>query len=134
MADNPQLTSQIVHDVNHDPVLPLDDGAFDAVVCAVSIQYVLHPVRLFREVERVLRPAAPFVVSFSNRCFPTKAIAAWLYANDRQHCNLVRRYFEESACWRAQGRASKWGHASSRASCSTRAATAAWCFWQSRSS
>jgi SAM-dependent methyltransferase len=94
MADNPQLTSHVVHDVNRDPRLPFADAAFDGVVCAVSIQYVIHPVRLFRDVGRVLRPGAPFVVSFSNRCFPTKAVAVWLGSTDAQHLLLVRAYFE----------------------------------------
>ena len=94
MADNPQLTRAIVHDVNRQPHLPFGDAEFDGATCAVSVQYLIHPVRVFREVRRVLRPGAPFVVSFSNRCFPTKAVAAWLYASDEQHVTLVRSYFE----------------------------------------
>jgi SAM-dependent methyltransferase len=94
MADNPQLTSHVVHDVNRDPRLPFGDASFDGVTCAVSIQYVIHPVRLFQDVRRVLRPGAPFVVSFSNRCFPTKAVAVWLGSTDAQHLTLVRAYFE----------------------------------------
>jgi SAM-dependent methyltransferase len=97
MADNPQLTGHVVHDVNRDPRLPFADAAFDAVVCAVSIQYVIHPVLLFREVGRVLRPGAPFIVSFSNRCFPTKAVAIWLASTDAQHAMLVRAYFEAAS-------------------------------------
>jgi len=99
MADNPQLTSSIVHDVNGDPRLPFEDGAFDGAMCAVSIQYVIHPVLLLREVRRVLRPGAPFVVSFSNRCFPTKAVAVWLDTTDAQHVGLVRAYFETAGDW-----------------------------------
>jgi SAM-dependent methyltransferase len=94
MADNPQLTRFVVHDVNQDPRLPFGDAEFDGAACAVSVQYITHPLRLFREVARVLRPGAPFVVSFSNRCFPTKAVAAWLYADDEQHIELVRSYFD----------------------------------------
>ena len=94
MADNPALTRHVVHDLNRDPRLPFGDGEFDGATCAVSIQYVTHPVRLFREVHRVLRPGAPFVVSFSNRCFPTKAVAVWLGSTDQQHVMLVRAYFE----------------------------------------
>lgn len=99
MADNPQLTSHVVHDVNRDSRLPFDDEAFDGVLCAVSIQYMTHPAAVFREVCRVLRPGAPFVVSFSNRCFPTKAVAAWHSGDDRGHIELVRRYFEASEGW-----------------------------------
>ncbi len=94
MADNPQLTRHVVHDVNRDPRLPFGEASFDGAMCAVSIQYILHPVLLFREVRRVLRPGAPFVVSFSNRCFPTKAVAIWLGSVDAQRLTLVRAYFE----------------------------------------
>ena len=99
MADNPQLTSHVVHDLNHHPRLPFGDGAFDGAMCAVSIQYVTHPLRVLREVRRVLRPGAPFVVSFSNRCFPTKAVAVWLGSTDHQHRSLVRTYFEAAGGW-----------------------------------
>src|SRR6185295_2088301 len=93
MADNPQLASHVVHDVNRVSRLPFGDAEFDGAMCAVSIQYVVHPVLLLREVRRVLKPGAPFVVSFSNRCFPTKAVAVWLDTTDEQHVTLVRSYF-----------------------------------------
>ena len=47
----------------------------------------------------MLRAGAPFVVSFSNRCFPTKAVAVWLAATDAQHVQLVQTYFEASGGW-----------------------------------
>jgi SAM-dependent methyltransferase len=100
MADNPRLTRALVHDVNREPALPLGDAEFDGAMCAVSVQYVTHPVRLFRELRRVLKPGAPFVVSFSNRCFPTKAVAVWLGTSDHQHLALVRSYFEAAGGWR----------------------------------
>jgi SAM-dependent methyltransferase len=99
MSENPQLTSSIVHDLNRDPRLPFADQEFDAAMCAVSIQYMTSPLSVFQEVRRVLRPGAPFVVSFSNRCFPTKAVAVWLNATDRQHVELVRAYFEAAGGW-----------------------------------
>ncbi len=99
MTDNPRLTDHVVHDLNQAPRLPFDDEAFDGAMCAVSIQYVIHPLSLFRQVRRVLRQAAPFVVSFSNRCFPTKAAAVWLDTTDEQHLMLVRTYFETAGGW-----------------------------------
>jgi SAM-dependent methyltransferase len=99
MADNPQLTTHVVHDANREPHLPFDDEAFGGAMCAVSIQYVTHPLLMFREVRRVLRPGAPFVVSFSNRCFFTKAVAVWLNTTDEQHLTLVRTYFERAGGW-----------------------------------
>jgi SAM-dependent methyltransferase len=99
MADNPQLTRHVVCDLNREPRLPFGDEAFHGAMCAVSIQYLLHPVLVFREVWRVVQPGAPFVVSFSNRCFPTKAVAVWLDSTDRQHLVLVRTYFEAAGGW-----------------------------------
>src|SRR5206468_293662 len=99
MAENPQLTAHVVHDVNREVRLPFGDTEFDGGMCAVSIQYVIHPVRLLREVRRVLRPGAPFVVSFSNRRFPTKAVAVWLDTTDTQHVGLVRAYFDAAGGW-----------------------------------
>jgi SAM-dependent methyltransferase len=99
MAENPQLSRSIVHDLNRDSRVPFGNKEFDGVLCAVSIQYMTNPLPVFREVRRVLRPGAPFVVSFSNRCFPTKAVAVWLGTTDRQHVELVRAYFEGAGGW-----------------------------------
>jgi len=96
MADNPQLSSFVVHDLNREPRLPFDDASFDAVVCAVSVQYLIRPVEVFIDVRRVLRAGGPVVVSFSNRCFPTKAVAVWLANDDDGHRRLVRAYLERS--------------------------------------
>jgi ubiquinone/menaquinone biosynthesis C-methylase UbiE len=99
MADNYQLSRFIVHDLNQTPSLPFEDGAFDSAVCAVSVQYLTQPVAVFEEVARVLKPGALFVVSFSNRCFPTKAVAVWHAGSDDEHIALVRDYFARSGSW-----------------------------------
>jgi SAM-dependent methyltransferase len=99
MGDNPQLTKSVVHDLNREPRLPFGDAEFDGAMCAVSVQYLLHPVLVFREVRRVVRPGAPFVVAFSNRCFFTKAVAVWVGTSDAQHRMLVRSYFEAAGGW-----------------------------------
>jgi hypothetical protein len=96
LAANPQLTRWFVQDLNSAPVLPLDDGAFDAALCCVGVQYLQRPLEVFREVRRVLAPGAPFIVSFSNRCFPTKAVAVWLALDTRGHASLVRLYLERA--------------------------------------
>jgi SAM-dependent methyltransferase len=92
LAANPRLAEWRVQDLNADARLPYDDGAFDAAVCCVSVQYLTRPVDVMREVGRVLRPGAPVVVTFSNRCFPTKAVAAWRALDDAGHARLVAGY------------------------------------------
>ncbi len=99
MAANSQLTEYVVQSLNDDPILPYPDQSFDMALCTVSVQYLLRPGEVFAEVRRVLCPQAPFVVSFSNRCFPTKATAAWLGMSDTQHAALVAYYFQESGGW-----------------------------------
>ena len=96
MGANARLAQALVHDLNREPKLPFNDAAFDAVLCAVSVQYLTQPVEVFREARRILRPGGPFVVSFSNRCFPDKAVALWQAANDAQHAAIVAAYFAAS--------------------------------------
>ena len=92
LAANPRLSRWFVQDLNTNPTLPLDNAAFDGVCLCVSVQYLQRPVEVFREVARVLRPAAPFVVSFSNRCFPTKAVAIWQSFTGPDQQRLVAAY------------------------------------------
>ena len=96
LAANPQAAATVVHDLNADPVLPFEAETFDAAVCCVSVDYLTRPVDVFADLRRVLRPGAPFVCTFSNRCFPTKAIRGWLQSSDEQHCAIVATYFELS--------------------------------------
>jgi len=93
---NPRLSHRVVQDLNKDPVLPFGAGAFDAAVVTVSVQYLTRPVEVFAEVGRVLRPGAPFAVAYSNRMFPTKAVAVWQAFGDRDHAELIGAYFRLS--------------------------------------
>ena len=92
LAANPRFSRWFIQDFNADPVLKLDDASFDGAGLCVSVQYLQRPVELFREVGRVLRPGAPFVVSFSNRCFPTKAVAIWQAMRGPDQQTLVGAY------------------------------------------
>jgi len=93
---NPRLTRWFVQDLNQDPVLPFDDHAFDAAMACVGVQYLQQPLAVFGEVRRVLKPGAPFIVSFSNRCFPTKAVAIWRSLDTNGHVALVKLYLERA--------------------------------------
>ena len=93
LAANAMADEWSVADLNRDPVLAYADASFDAVTCAVSVDYLSRPLEVFAEVARVLRPGGPFVCTFSNRCFPTKAIRGWLSTDDRGRCAIVAAYF-----------------------------------------
>lgn len=101
---NRRLTRRFVQDLNRDPKLPLDDDSLDAALCCVGVQYLQHPVAVFAEVARALRPAAPFAVSFSNRCFPTKAVAIWRALDTGGHAKLVSLYLERAGFASAETR------------------------------
>jgi hypothetical protein len=96
LAANGRLTWRFIQDLNRHTALPLEDAGFDAALCCASVQYLQQPVEVFAEARRVLRPGAPFIVSFSNRCFPTKAVAIWRALNISQHASLVSLYAERA--------------------------------------
>ncbi len=93
---NRRLDRSFVQDLNRDPILPLEADSCDAALCCVGVQYLQHPLEVFAEILRVLRPSAPFVVSFSNRCFLTKAVAIWRSLDASGHAALVRLYLERA--------------------------------------
>jgi SAM-dependent methyltransferase len=92
LAANPRLSRWFLQDLNIDPALPFADAAFDAACLCVSVQYLQRPVEVFRDVARILRPGSPFIVSFSNRCFPTKAVAIWQRLAGPDQQRLVAAY------------------------------------------
>lgn len=96
LRENPQLTDYVVQNLNKNPKLPYDNASFDGGVVTVSVQYLTNPVAVYAEVGRVLKPGAPFVTVFSNRMFPTKAVAVWQSLDDRGHQQLVRHYYEQT--------------------------------------
>ncbi len=93
---NPRLDERLVHDLNADPRLPFADESFDAVLCALSVEYLVRPRELFREVRRVLRPGGAFLVTFSNRWFPGKAIQLWPQLHEFERMGLVLAWFRDA--------------------------------------
>jgi SAM-dependent methyltransferase len=100
LVENPFLDEWHVQNLNRDPHLQFADGEFDAAAICVSVQYLTRPIDLLREVGRVVRPGGPLVITFSNRCFPTKAIACWRMLDDDGHLRLVCYYLQEAGNWR----------------------------------
>jgi Methyltransferase domain len=96
LAANPRLSRRFTQNLNRDPTLPLADASVDAATICVSIQYLQQPVAVLREVARVLRPGGFVVVSFSNRCFWTKAVAVWRGLDDAGHARLVELYLQHA--------------------------------------
>lgn len=90
---NPQLAGYVVHDLNQDPRLPFGEAAFDAVICTVSVEYLIRPLPVFAEVGRILKPGGIFVLTFSNRWFPPKVVKVWTELLDFERLGLTLEYF-----------------------------------------
>lgn len=96
LAANRQLSRWFLQDLNREPVLPLADASVDAAVICVGVQYLQSPVAVMRDLRRVLRPGGLVALSFSNRCFPTKAVQLWLSLDDDDHARLVELYLDRA--------------------------------------
>ncbi|MFF8803187.1 MULTISPECIES: methyltransferase domain-containing protein [unclassified Methylobacterium] len=101
---NPRLTRRFVQDLNADPHLPLESASVDAALICVSVQYLQQPVTVLSEVARVLRSGSPVIISFSNRCFPTKAVAIWKVLDATGHAQLVDLYLQRAGFARTETR------------------------------
>ena len=104
LAANPRLTRWFMQNLNRETRLPLADASVDAAMVCVSIQYLQQPVAVLRELARVLRPGGPLVISFSNRCFWTKAVAIWRALDDPGHVRLVADYLRHAGFERIETR------------------------------
>jgi SAM-dependent methyltransferase len=100
---NPALSEYVIHDLNGDPRLPFPANRFDVVVNTVSVDYLTQPLEVFREVSRVLKPDGLFIVIFSNRMFPPKAVNVWKASTEKQRVEIVRRFFTFSGRFAIQG-------------------------------
>ncbi|KAL5178514.1 hypothetical protein HKD37_01G000025 [Glycine soja] len=90
---NPVLTEYAVQDLNVNPKLPFEDNSFDLITNVVSVDYLTKPLDVFMEMCRILKPGGLAIMSFSNRCFWTKAISIWTSTGDADHVMIVGSYF-----------------------------------------
>ncbi len=96
LAANPRLNRWFLQDLNANPILPLDIARFDAALCCVGVQYLQRPFEVFAEVRRVLTPGGSFIASYSNRSFPTKAVAIWRSLDLREQASLIGLYMKRA--------------------------------------
>ncbi|MBT8340483.1 MAG: class I SAM-dependent methyltransferase [Desulfatitalea sp.] len=99
LEHNPVLSDNRVHDLNTDPTLPYASESYDAAICTASVEYLIQPLAVFKDLARVLRPGGVFVVTFSNRWFPTKAIGIWEQIHEFERMGLVMEYFLRSGAY-----------------------------------
>jgi SAM-dependent methyltransferase len=99
LAENPFLDEWRVQDLNRNPILPFVGGEFDGATICAAVQNLARPAEVLRDIARVLRPGAPLIVTFSNRCLATKAIACWCLHDETGQLCLVAQHFAEAGNW-----------------------------------
>lgn len=79
LAQNRILSDYLVLDLNENPrglssaLYEKSDGKYDAAICSVSIDYLTKPREVLEDLSTLLKSGAGVHLSFSNRCFPSKA-------------------------------------------------------------
>jgi SAM-dependent methyltransferase len=96
LKENGALSDYVIHDLNEDPKLPFRNNTFDAVINTVSVDYMTKPIDVFRDVGRILKPGGLFLVVFSNRMFPQKAVKIWKESGEEERVLLVEGFFRET--------------------------------------
>jgi len=96
LKQNKALKKYVLHDLNREPRLPFVDNQFDAVINTVSVDYMTQPVAVFEEVSRILKPGGLFLVVFSDRMFPQKAVRLWRESSQDERVILVDEFFKQS--------------------------------------
>ena len=94
LESNHDLDQFLVQDLNRVAALPERYGWFDAVLVCAGVQYLQRPLAVFCKARRVLGPDGVLVVSFSNRCFPTKAVSIWRGLDKADQARLVSLHAE----------------------------------------
>jgi hypothetical protein len=89
-----------------DPMLPLDDDPLDGACLCVSVQYRHRLVDVFREVCLVLRPDAPFIVSFSRSMLSDQGRGYLAVVEGTDQERLVTAYMQRAGFGDIVGRAS----------------------------
>lgn len=96
LAQNKGLSRYVIHDLNKNPALPFEDETFNAVICTVSVDYMIQPIKVFRDVARILKPGGLYLVIFSNRMFSPKAVQIWRQSSEQERVLLVEDFFRQS--------------------------------------
>lgn len=111
LARNPLLSVRVVRDLNVEPSLALpssslsseeqqeEDILYDAATCVVSIDYLTSPLAVLSSLRARTKRGGAVHLVVSNRCFPTKAVAAWLRIDEPARLRMVADYLWWSG-WR----------------------------------
>ncbi|KAF1350935.1 hypothetical protein BDV97DRAFT_294306 [Delphinella strobiligena] len=96
----------ILQDLNVDPSVPIavcgedgENGMLNASTCVVSIDYLIHPLKVLSSLRSRTAMGGSVHLVVSNRCFPTKATSRWLRSSEEERLVMVANYLWFSG-WR----------------------------------
>ncbi len=103
MATDPRLGPEAAHGValgldelhfREPSCLPFDDGSLDAVLVTLEVGNLRHPLEVFRDVARVLRPRGLVAVSFGPADHDAAYTRLWALGDDHEHLMLAEAFIE----------------------------------------
>jgi SAM-dependent methyltransferase len=68
---------------------PGKDIKFDAVTCVVSIDYLVQPLEICRNLFDAMNEGGKLHLVVSNRCFPNKVVRRWMMLSEKGRLKLV---------------------------------------------
>ncbi len=96
---NPLLAKRRVLNVNRPGPLPFVDASFDCVLIHAAFEYIVDPLHVLNEVQRILRPGGSIIISFSNRYVASKAVRIWTRMYEFERVGLLLALLRESAAF-----------------------------------
>ncbi len=96
LSANRAADNRVAQDLNDSPALPFPTNSLDAIACTASIEYLVRPADVLAEARRVLRPGGVFAVTFSNRWFPSKAIAIWSELHEFERVGMITQWLRQA--------------------------------------
>ncbi|GAB3316800.1 class I SAM-dependent methyltransferase [Haliea atlantica] len=83
--------------------LPFEDARFDVVTCLGSLEHFLDPVSALREMVRVAKPGAQFLILVPNKDFLTRRLGLYRGTYQVDAMEVVRSLDEWDALFREAG-------------------------------
>ncbi|KAH7355981.1 hypothetical protein BKA66DRAFT_574882 [Pyrenochaeta sp. MPI-SDFR-AT-0127] len=68
------------------------DLKFNAVTCVVSIDYLIKPLEICKNLLNATNEGGSIHLVISNRCFPNKVVRRWMMLSERSRLELVGDY------------------------------------------
>ena len=83
--------------------LPFPDAQFDYVTCLGSLEHFVEPKNALREMQRVAKPGAEFILLVPNKDFLTRKLKLYFGTNQKDAKEVVRTLPEWTALFEGAG-------------------------------